>query len=424
MRVAGRVRVSGDKSITHRALLVAALAEGTSSIRGALTSQDARSTAALLRRLGAGVSPLKRGAPVRVVGSGRLLEPQDELNCGNSGTTARLLLGILAAHPFRATVTGDGSLRRRPMRRVTIPLTEMGATFTAHNDDGLPLTVTGGPLRPLTHRLQVSSAQVKGALLFAGLAGEVSVDLLEPSGRSRDHTERLFRGLGLTVETGQEWIHFHPTGPVVPFELSIPGDVSSAAFLLGAALLAEGGELSLEEVGLNPTRAGFLEVVRRMGASVATEPTRMALEEPVGTLGVRPSRLRATEVRASEIPSLIDEVPLLAVLASRAEGTTVFRQVGELRVKESNRLELLAANLRAVGSQAEVHGNDLHVGGSDAPPVGQIRTAGDHRLAMAFAVLGTLPAARVEIDDLACAEVSFPNFQSVLSSIDGSATRG
>ncbi len=426
MRVAGRVRVPGDKSITHRAFLVAAMAQGTSSIRGALTSRDARSTAALLRRLGTGVSPLRRGTRVRVVGSGRLLEPQGELYCGNSGTTARLLLGLLAAHPFQATVTGDRSLRRRPMRRVTAPLTEMGATFVEHKDDGLPLSVTGGPLRPLTHRLQVSSAQVKGALLFAGLAAGVSVDLVEPSGRSRDHTERLFRGLGLTIETGREWIHFRPTGAVVPFELSVPGDVSSAAFLVGAALLAEGGELSLEEVGLNPTRTGFLEVVRRMGGgtSVETEPTRMALEEPVGTLVVRPSLLRSTEVGASEIPSLIDEVPLLAVLASRAEGTTVFREVGELRVKESNRLELLAANLRAVGSQAAVHGNDLHVSGGAAPPVGQIRTAGDHRLAMAFAVLGTLPAARVEIDDLACAEVSFPSFERVLSSIDGSATRG
>ncbi|NNG16252.1 MAG: 3-phosphoshikimate 1-carboxyvinyltransferase, partial [Gemmatimonadales bacterium] len=399
MKVAGHVRVPGDKSITHRAFFAAALAQGTSWVEGALTSRDARSTAALLRRLGADVSPLRRGARVRVGGLGRLLEPPDALHCGNSGTTARLLLGILAAHPFRATVTGDTSLRRRPMRRVTVPLTEMGATFVEHNNDGLPLSVTGGPLQPLTHRQQVSSAQVKGALLFAGLAGGVSVDLIEPSGGSRDHTERLFRGLGLTVETvrGGEWIHYRPTGGVVPFELSIPGDISSAAFLVGAALLAEGGELSLEDVGLNPTRTGFLEVVRRMGGegSVHTEPSRMALEEPVGTLVARPSPLSSTEVDAAEIPSLIDEVPLLAILASRAEGTTVFREVGELRVKESNRLELLAANLRAIGSDAEVRGNDLYVTGGAAPPVGRIRTAGDHRLAMAFAVLGTVPAARV-----------------------------
>jgi 3-phosphoshikimate 1-carboxyvinyltransferase len=303
----------------------------------------------------------------------------------------------------------------------------MGATFVEHDNDGLPLTVTGGPLRPLTHRMEVSSAQVKGALLFAGLAGGVSVDLTEPTGRSRDHTERLFRGLGLTVETvrGGEWIHYRPTGGVVPFEVSIPGDISSAAFLVGAALLAEGGELSIEDVGLNPTRTGFLEVVGRMaaGESVQATPSRMALEEPVGTLVVRPSSLSATVVEASEIPSLIDEIPLLAVLASRAEGTTVFREVGELRVKESNRLELLAANLRAVGSEAEVHGNDLSVTGNPAPPVGRIRTAGDHRVAMAFAVLGTVPAARVKIDDLACAEVSFPSFQRILASIDESTTR-
>jgi 3-phosphoshikimate 1-carboxyvinyltransferase len=417
MRVSGRVQVPGDKSITHRALLLAALARGTSSITGALTSHDARSTAAVLRRLGVGVSPLRAGARTLVRGSGRLREPDRPLDCGNSGTTARLLLGVLAAHAFRATLTGDRSLRARPMRRVTAPLTQMGATFSEQNGDGLPLTVEGGPLAPITYRLPVSSAQIKGALLLAGLAGGVAVELIEPNGRSRDHTERLLRGLGFAVGQHGDAIRFDPAGRVEPFDLFVPGDFSSAAFLMGAALLAESGELTLNGVGLNPTRTGFLDVVRRMGGRMESDGVTEALGEPLGTLVVHPSRLRATEVVATEIPGLIDEVPMLAVLAARAEGTSVFREVGELRVKESNRLELVAENLRAVGMDAEVSGDDLHVTGRDAPPVGRVRTAGDHRLAMAFAVLGTLPGARVDIDDLRSADVSFPHFEDVLASI-------
>ena len=303
------------------------------------------------------------------------------------------------------------------MRRVTAPLTQMGARFSEFQGDGLPLTVEGGPLVPIAYRLPVSSAQIKGALLLAGLAGGVAVELIEPNGSSRDHTERLLRGLGFAVGQHGDAVRFDPAGRVEPFELTVPGDFSSAAFLMAAALMADRGELTLDGVGLNPTRTGFLDVVRRMGATVESGGVTEALGEPVGTLVVRPSPLHATEVVAREIPGLIDEVPMLAVLAARAEGTSVFRDVGELRVKESNRLELVAENLRAVGMDAEVSGNDLHVTGRDRPPAGRVRTAGDHRLAMAFAVLGTLPGARVDIDDLRSADVSFPHFEDVLTSI-------
>ena len=418
MIVGGTVRVPGDKSLTHRALLFASLARGTSHVGGALTSLDARSSARVLRQLGTEVSQLRPGAVVTIRGRERFRRPIERLNCGNSGTTTRLLLGLLAAHRFRAVLTGDASLRRRPMRRVTEPLGRMGAGFAElAGRDGLPLEVRGARLESLRYELPVSSAQIKSALLLAGLAGRVEVALREPHGRSRDHTERLLRAFGYRVEECDGWIEFRPTGRLEPFAMQIPGDPSSAAFLVGAAVLAEAGELRIGEVCLNPTRIGFLEVLRRMGAQVGRENPQTRFDEPVGDLVVGPATLEATEVSAGEVPGLIDEIPLLAVLASRAHRTTVFHDVGELRVKESDRLGLVAGNLRAVGARAEVIGDDLHVEGTDAPPRGRVRTAGDHRLAMAFAVLGTLPGARVSVDDMACAAVSFPDFPATLRSI-------
>ena len=419
MRVSGSVRVPGDKSVTHRALMLASLAGGTSWIGGALTAFDARSSARVLRALGAEISPLGPDRTVRVVGGRRFRRPSARLDCGNSGTTTRLLLGLLAAHRFRAELTGDASLRRRPMRRVTGPLAQMGARFEELGvGDGLPLAVRGGRLHELTYELPVSSAQIKSALLLAGMAGGVPVHLREPAGRSRDHTERMLRAFGYpVVEAPDGWIHFEPGARLAPFELQVPGDPSSAAFLVAAALLAEGGELSITGVGLNPTRTGFLQVLARMGGAVGQEDLREEFSEPVGTLVAHASSLTATEVGGAEIPGLIDEVPVLAVLASRAAGTTVFRNVGELRVKESDRLGLLAEDLRQVGVAAEVSGDALHVTGSERPPRGRVRTAGDHRIAMAFAVLGTVPGADITIDDLACAGVSFPGFPATLRSL-------
>ncbi|MGH7498528.1 MAG: 3-phosphoshikimate 1-carboxyvinyltransferase [Gemmatimonadales bacterium] len=417
MKVAGTVRVPGDKSITHRALLFAALARGTSHLGGALTSLDARSTARVLRQLGAGVTPLRGGMVVTVQGKGRLRRPSDTLDCGNSGTTTRLLLGLLAGHRFSATLTGDASLRRRPMRRVTGPLTEMGARFVETNGDGLPLTVRGGALRPLRYTMPVSSAQIKSALLLAGLAGEVEVDIREPHGRSRDHTERMLRALGYQVGEEDGWIGFRPGGRIDPFDLQVPGDPSSAAFLVGAAILADDGELRVAGVGVNPTRTGFLTVLERMGARVAIEGVSEHFGEPVATLIAGPAALHGTDVLPGEIPALIDEIPLLAVLASRARGVTTFREVSELRVKESDRLSLIAENLRASGGRAEVRGDDLIVEGVSAPPAGRVRSAGDHRMAMAFAVLGTVDGARIKVDDMACAAVSFPRFPEVLRGI-------
>jgi 3-phosphoshikimate 1-carboxyvinyltransferase len=428
MKVWGTVRPPGDKSISHRALLVGALArgKGSSEFTGLLTGEDVKSTARVLRQLGTTISPIRDGARV-VVHASRFTLPASPLHCGNSGTTARLLLGVLAGQSFRARLTGDASLRRRPMRRVTDPLRTMGADIKEDADDSLPLTIRGGALRPLSYTTPVASAQIKSALLLAGLTGQVRVVLREPH-PSRDHTERLFVHLGLGLHWQGGAIVYEPSAPTViaPFHLSVPADASSAAFLAAAAVLAEAGELVIEHVGVNPTRTGFLVVLERMGAHVERVNLRDEGGEPVADLLVRPAAaLRGTEVMAAEIPTLVDEVPILAVVASRAQGETVFRDVGELRVKESNRLELIAANLRAVGVTAETTGNDLHVRGSDAPPRGRVETALDHRLAMAFAVLGTVPGAAVRLSERRSVAISYPGFFADLKRIgDGGRGKG
>src|SRR5947209_6076825 len=400
--------------------MLASLARGTSELTGLLTGEDVKSTSRILRQLGASISTIHAGRTTSVSGI-RLKAPATRLHCGNSGTTARLALGVLAGQRFAATLTGDGSLRRRRMRRVTEPLRAMGAEITEEGGgDSLPLAIRGGRLRSLAYTTPVASAQIKSALLFAGLTGGVGLTIREPY-RSRDHTERLLVHLGVGLHERNGAIVLEPSGPsnLPSFHLSVPGDASSAAFLVAAAVLAEAGELLVENVGVNPTRTGFLVVLERMGARVERVNLRDEGGEPVADLVARPAALSGTEVTAAEVPTLVDEVPILAVLASRAQGETVFREVGELRVKESNRLELIAANLRAVGVEAEARGNDLHVCGTARPPRGRVDTARDHRLAMAFAVLGTVPGAGVRLSERRSVAISYPRFFADLRSIRG-----
>lgn len=413
MKVRGRLRPPGDKSITHRALMLAALGGGESRLQGALTGADAKATARVLRQVGAQVGSLREGGVVRVRG-GSWHAPHRTLHCGNSGTTARLMLGLLAGHPFAARLTGDASLRRRPMRRVTEPLCRMGAAVDEEHGEGtLPLTVRGGSLRDLEYALPVASAQVKTALLFAGLVGGVSVTLEEPQ-RSRDHTERLLAFLGYPVGQpgGRVQLSACPVDPSArpTFDLTIPGDPSAAAFFAVAAILAEAGELVLDGICANPTRLGFVWVLERMGGRLELGNAREEGGEPVADLLARAAGLRGTRVLPREVPGLVDEVPILAVAAARAEGETIFEGVGELRVKESDRLELLARNLRALGVEAEGQGDRLRVVGTDRPPVGRVETGGDHRIAMAFAVLGTVPGAAVQLSETRSPVVSYPRF--------------
>jgi 3-phosphoshikimate 1-carboxyvinyltransferase len=414
----GEVTVPGDKSITHRALLLAALAGGRCTLRSPLAAGDTRATAAALRRLGIPVGPLADGRAVAITGGG--LHPfrpvEGVLDCHNSGTTARLLLGLLAGHGFVSRLTGDRSLRRRPMARVTEPLRAMGAAIQAADGERLPITVHGGPLGALAWRSPVASAQVKTALFFAGLVGGVPVSVTEPV-LSRDHAERLLRLLGARVTVEGTTTSVEPVAALPAFDGEIPGDISSAAYLLAAGVLAESGEVVVRNVGINPTRSGFLRVLERMGAAVEVTDRWVSLGEPGATLVARPAPLGGVEVEPDEIPSLVDEVPLLACLAARAAGTSVFRGVGELRVKESDRLALVAANLAALGVAARAEGDTLIVEGGEAPPRGRVTTAGDHRLAMAFAVLRAIPGAAVELDDARCVAISYPNFFRDLASV-------
>ncbi len=408
------VTVPGDKSITHRALLFAALAEGESRLAGLLDSADTRSTAAALRALGVPVpdGPL---AEVVIPGAGLrgLASPRGPLDCGNSGTTARLLLGALAGSPAEAVVTGDASLRRRPMRRVTEPLAACGARFSEEGEAGrLPIRVRGtrdlGPIDMVNTR---SSAQVKTAMLLAGLTAGVTVRVTE-SGRPRDHSERLLGAMGADVRTRPgahgDVVSLQPPEALRPLALRVPGDISSAAFFLVLGALR--GPVRARGVGLNPTRTGALEVMARMGAAVTREATVDEAGEPVGDVVVGPGPLRGTDVHPGEVPTLLDEIPVLAVLAARSEGETRFDGVAELRVKESDRIEALARGLQALGVEAEAGPDHLTVRGTDRPLEGTVDACGDHRIAMAFGVLGALPGNEVRVRGEDTVTISYPGF--------------
>ncbi|HEY0997216.1 MAG TPA: 3-phosphoshikimate 1-carboxyvinyltransferase [Gemmatimonadaceae bacterium] len=412
LRVAGSIRVPGDKSISHRALLLAALAEGESRVRDILPSADVQSTAGALRAMGVEVPELSPDFVVR--GHGRLRAPAASLDCGNSGTTTRLLAGVVAGSGFSARFTGDASLSRRPMRRVQRPLEAMGARLEVEGErgDGLPMTVHGAPLHGIDWVSDTASAQVKSAILLAGVAAGVEVSVAEPA-RSRDHTERMLAARGARVEVDGLLVRLRGDArPLAPLDTTVPGDPSSAAFFAALAALANEGELLLTNVCVNPTRAGFLEVLRWMGAGVEEMDRRDEGGEPVATIRVRASGdlLRGAAVGGDVIPTMIDELPLLACLATRAAGETEIRDAAELRVKESDRITAVVDNLRAIGAEAEELPDGMRITGTRALLCGRVRTHGDHRLAMAFGILGALPGNEIEIDDPACVAVSYPGF--------------
>ncbi len=421
-----RVRVPGDKSLTQRALILASLSDGRSRLRGLLHGGDADSTAGALRALGVRVPPLPSdGGEVIIegVGPGGLVPPGDVLDLANSGTGTRLLMGVVAGSGVRATFTGDASLRVRPMGRVVEPLRQMGARFEYLEREGrLPLVVEGRrPLAPLDWTSPVASAQVKSAILLAGLVGGAFALVTEPR-RSRDHTERLLRAVGApvlehAVKEGWRVELREPPERLRPLDFEIPGDFSSAAFLLARAALGRPGEgIAIERVGLNPTRTAFLAVLERMGARVRVEPDEAASDpEPIGTVVVEPGPLRATTVEADEVPALIDELPLVAVLGARAEGVTRIRGAAELRAKESDRIAAMVGNLRTLGARAEELEDGLEVEGGDGPLSGRVRTEGDHRIAMSFGVLAASGPHAIEIDDPGAAAVSFPGFWEALA---------
>ncbi|HZB92330.1 MAG TPA: 3-phosphoshikimate 1-carboxyvinyltransferase [Stellaceae bacterium] len=420
----GRLRAPGDKSVSHRALILAALAVGRTRITGLLEGEDVLHTAAAMGALGAGVARGEDGAwRVDGIGLGGLAEPEDVLDFGNSGTGARLLMGVAAGHPITTFFTGDASLRRRPMARVTEPLQRMGARILGRDGGRLPLAVIGAasPL-PITYRLPVASAQIKSAVLLAGLSAPGHTIVIEPQ-PTRDHSERMLRHFGAEVAVADE-----PEGRRITLrgqpelraaDLAVPGDPSSAAFPIVAALLVPGSDVVIEGVGVNPLRAGLFETLKEMGADLSLAHERLEGGEPVADLRVRASTLRGVEVPAERAPRMIDEYPVLAVAAAFASGRTVMHGLGELRVKESDRFSAIAQGLSDCGVGVDVAGDTLAVEGVSGPPLGGTEIAArlDHRIAMAFLVLGLAARRPVVIDDAATIATSFPGFVEAMNGL-------
>ena len=419
----GRIRVPGDKSISHRSLMFGALAVGRSRISGLLEGEDVLATAAALRAMGATIERDGEDWVVDGVGVGGLLQPERALEMGNSGTSTRLLMGLIASHGITASFTGDASLSKRPMGRVIDPLSTMGASFTPSPGGTLPLMMEGmQPAVPITYRLPVASAQVKSAVLLAGLNTPGITTVIEPT-PSRDHTERMLRGFGaeLTVEEadGERVIRIHGPADLSPCDIEVPGDPSSAAFFAVAASVVPGSDLVIENVGLNPTRDGIFRVLEQMGARIDKLDEREVGGEPVADLRVRHAALKGIEVDPAIAPSMIDEFPVLFVAAAMAEGRTVTSGLDELRVKESDRLSAMAAALTAAGVALEEREDGLVIEGSAGIPLrGTTRTPVtthlDHRIAMSMAIAGLASRDGVEIDDIEPIATSFPNFTALL----------
>ena len=419
LRVAGELTVPGDKSISHRSLICSALAEGTSRVRAILESADVHSTAGVLRALGVEMPALGEDVTISGVGLRGLRDPSADLDCGNSGTSTRLLAGVVAGSGVTARFVGDASLSGRPMRRIARPLGAMGATVELPAHGGLPMTVRGATLRDVEWVNETGSAQVKSCIMFAALCAGVEAKIVE-SPRSRDHTERMLASQGVDVWVNDESVLLHPATRLAPLDVTVPGDPSSAAFFAGLAAMAPHGELLLRRVCVNETRTGFLAALREMGADIQlVDQERLAGEWVADVLVKGGSTLRGIDIGREAIPTLIDELPLVACLAAYAEGETRVTGAEELRVKESDRIAVVVGNLRSLGAAAEELPDGFVVRGSAPALRGRVATHGDHRMAMAFGVLGALPGNEIEIDDRECVAVSYPAFWSDLSAVTG-----
>lgn len=430
--IAAEIRVPGDKSISHRAAMLAGLSNGTCVISGFLASADCLATVECMRRLGVQIRAIdedgnawkstdsqgkKLPGPTRleVIGcSMQLSAPTQDLDCGNSGTTMRLLSGILAAQPFSSRLFGDESLSRRPMKRVMEPLTAMGADIKAEGPNGSPpLQITGGALQPIRYTLPVASAQVKSAVLLAGMFASGKTTIVEPQA-TRDHTETMLKYFMVkTLRSGQSISIY---GGQVPEsrDFLVPGDISSAAFWAVAAAAQEGSELTIQDVGLNPTRTGILKVLIRMGAQISEVLSNADQAEPIGTVTIKGGTLRGTVIEGNEIPNVIDELPVLAVAAAMAQGRTVIRDAQELRVKETDRLSAVAHNLKEMGVEVRELYDGLEIDGGKPLRAARLQSYGDHRIAMAFAIAGLFAVGETIIEDVECVDTSYPGFENDL----------
>ena len=416
--VRGDVRVPGDKSISHRALMIGAIADGESVARGFGASADTLATADAMRALGATVE--LDGDTVRIggVGLAGLTPPAEPIDCANAGTLLRLLAGLLAGRPGRFELVGDESLSARPLERIAEPLREMGARVET-TDGHAPLVVEGGALHPIRYELPVASAQVKSAVLLAGLQADDGPTTVVERWPTRDHTERLLEACGARVRRSPREAAVWPADRLRPLDLDIPGDFSSAAPFIAAATLLSGSDLRLHGIGINPTRTGFLTVLDRMGARVSLFNRRKVGGEPVGDIEVAPAELTATDIEPHEVPLLVDELPLFALVAGLARGESTVRGAAELRVKESDRLETVKEVLRPLGVRIETTADGLRVRGVPARPRGgaTVNAAGDHRIAMVAAVAGLLSREGLDLEGADSVAVSYPEFFAVLESL-------
>ena len=417
----GKISIPGDKSISHRALMLGALASGTTTIRGLLLGEDPRSTAKCFQAMGAEISELNSDlVTVQGIGLGNLREPLDILDAGNSGTTLRLMLGVLAGHDRRFfAVTGDKSLRSRPMLRVVKPLREMGAQIWGREDGGkAPLAILGKNLSPIHYHSPIASAQVKSCILLAGLMIDGETIVTEPE-RSRDHSERMLSAFGATVEVDSNTVCLKGRSQLYGQEVIVPGDISSAAYWLVAGAIVPNSDLLILNVGVNPTRTGILEVLIEMGADITLENPREITGEPVADLRVRSSQLKACAIGGAIIPRLIDEIPILAVAASLAEGTTIIRDAAELRVKESDRITITAKCLNQMGGSITELPDGMEIKGGCSLIGAEVDSCDDHRIAMSMAIAALIAKGQTVISHAEAVAISYPSFIPTLQKIYG-----
>ncbi len=415
-RLRGRTQVPGDKSISHRALLLGALADGASQINNFLPSGDCMATLACIRTLGVKVE-FHNASPLTIHGRGLcgLVYSDQPLHCGRSGTSMRLLAGILAGQPFTSTLTGDPQLLRRPMCRIVEPLRRIGAEIE-DSSGCAPLIIRGRPLCGHDHTLTIASAQVKSALLLAGLYADGSTTIRQP-GPARDHTERMLAAMGAAIETADLAVTLHPSPTLSPLSLTVPGDLSSAAFLLVAAALVPGSRVTVMGVGINPTRTGLLDVLQAMGAIITLDNERQLDNEPVADVTVNASDLRGVEISGEMTVRMMDEFPVLAVAATQARGITIVRDAAELRVKETDRIAAAVIELRRLGAEIEPQPDGFVVKGPTPLHGAAVRSYGDHRLAMALVVAGLIADGETVVQEVECIADSFPGFVSLLASL-------
>lgn len=414
----GEITVPGDKSISHRSIMLGSLAQGTTRVHGFLEGEDNLSTLKAFQAMGVAIERGRDGI-LTITGRGLqgLCEPADVLDCGNSGTTMRLMTGLLAAQRFFTVLTGDQYLRRRPMRRVVGPLTDMGARIWGRDGgERAPLAIQGSELQGIEYRSAIASAQVKSALLLAGLYAQGETTVYEPH-VSRDHSERMLRFFGADVRPFAGGVSIVPQPRLEGREVHVPGDISSAAFFLVAALITPGSELLVRNVGINPTRSGIIDILKIMGGDLQLLDERTLSGEPTADILVRGSSLRGVEIGGELVPRAIDEFPVISVAAALAEGTTVIRDAQELRVKETDRIAAMVSELRTLGARVEALPDGMRIEGRDGFSGGDVQSHGDHRIAMSMAVAALRAASPVKIQDTGCTATSFPNFWELLENV-------